>query len=70
MHVYQMRAEYADGVSSGPVRWWHMVRDNGTTALCGRELDETAAIVSDEQWGKTAEPFCHTCGALYLRQVP
>ena len=25
---------------------------------------------SDREWGNTAEPSCHTCGAMYLREVP
>jgi hypothetical protein len=70
MGIYEMRAEYADGASTGEIRQWHMVRDNGATALCGVELSPVAEKQSDEAWGHTREKFCHTCGALYLRQVP
>ncbi|MET8678255.1 hypothetical protein ABZW18_11865 [Streptomyces sp. NPDC004647] len=56
----------------GPVELWHMVRSDfsATTALCGRELDPRAAAQPEDAWGMTREPFCHTCGAVYLRQVP
>lgn len=75
---HQMRAEYEtpeDGGEPtdrepGAVRSWHMVRGEETVAMCGRELDPEAATRPDEEWGRTAEPFCHTCGALYLREVP
>jgi hypothetical protein len=70
MGIYEMRAEYADGGSSGKIRQWHMIRDNGTTALCGVELSPEAEKQSDEAWSHTHEKFCHTCGALYLREVP
>jgi hypothetical protein len=67
---YEMRAEYADGGSRGRIVQWHMIRDNGTHALCGAELSPDAEKQSDLAWGHTREKFCHTCGALYLRQVP
>lgn len=73
---HEMRAEYAEGVSPGAdpeaeVRMWHMVRGEETEAMCGRELDPAAATQPAELWGtERAEPFCHTCGALYLREGP
>lgn len=72
---YEMRAEYADDASpdardSRP-KLWHMTLQGGTEALCGLDVGPTAATRSADAWG-TAEgrPFCHTCGALYLREVP
>ncbi|UGY94568.1 hypothetical protein [Streptomyces gobiensis] len=76
---YEMRAEYGPAGRSeespepaalGPVKVWHMVREGETAALCGRDLSAQAATQSAEAWGATTEPFCHTCGALYLREVP
>ncbi|MEY9846013.1 hypothetical protein [Streptacidiphilus sp. MAP5-3] len=67
MNVYGMRAEYAGG---GTIKAWHMMKDGALTALCGRELGEDAATMTDAGWAHTREPICHTCGALYLRQVP
>jgi hypothetical protein len=72
-----MRAEYenegAQGGERGAVRSWHMVRldvDEQTVAMCGRALTPAAAALPEGEWGRTAEPFCHTCGAMYLREVP
>ncbi|MEU6081020.1 hypothetical protein [Streptomyces sp. NPDC047108] len=69
-----MRAEHGagapDGTGPGPVKTWHMVRGSDTTAMCGRELDPAAASRPEEAWGRTREICCHTCGALYLREVP
>ncbi|MEY9967132.1 hypothetical protein ABIA33_005197 [Streptacidiphilus sp. MAP12-16] len=70
MAIYEMRAQYADGGTQGPMTYWHMTRDGSMTALCGRDLDAAAATTSDTSWSHTTEPICHTCGALYLRQVP
>lgn len=72
---HEMRAEYEEGVAprpeAAPVKLWHMVRLDGTLAMCGRELDESAATQSADAWGTPkAEPFCHTCGAMWLREVP
>ncbi|MGP3947397.1 hypothetical protein [Streptomyces sp. 7N604] len=72
---HELRAEYGargSGESSGlgPVKVWHMVRGTGTTAMCGRELDPRAATRPEDDWGRTREICCHTCGALYLREVP
>ncbi|GAA2061743.1 hypothetical protein GCM10009801_04290 [Streptomyces albiaxialis] len=70
-----MRAEYEEGPAPGErdaeIRIWHMVRLDGTTAMCGRELSPGAATKPADAWGTPeAEPFCHSCGALYLREVP
>ncbi|MCT2593828.1 hypothetical protein LHJ74_28640 [Streptomyces sp. N2-109] len=71
---YEMRAEYADDVEpvrKYPPKLWHMTREGATEALCGLDLAPTAATQSPEVWGTTeGHPFCHTCGALYLREVP
>ncbi|MCQ4043715.1 hypothetical protein ACFOSC_11385 [Streptantibioticus rubrisoli] len=72
---HEMRAEYEEGVSpqqeGATVKIWHMVRLGGTTAMCGRELDPAAATQPADAWGTPkGEPFCHSCGALYLREVP
>ncbi|MGC0419936.1 hypothetical protein [Embleya sp. AB8] len=66
--VYELRAEYA-GPDPGDIRLWHMIRNAATRALCGRALQPDAETRPDHEWGPT-QPFCHTCGALYLRQVP
>lgn len=71
---HQMRAEYETGEAReqlrGVVKFWHMVREGESVAMCGRELDPPAAVLPEEEWGRTAETFCHTCGALYLREAP
>ncbi|MFF9477472.1 hypothetical protein [Streptomyces sp. NPDC014733] len=71
---HEMRAEYADGVTPGPdapVKIWHMVRLEGIKAMCGRILSESAATQPADLWGTPeGEPFCHSCGAMYLREVP
>jgi hypothetical protein len=70
---HEMRAEYAPDVSPGssPVKIWHMVRGRNTlTAMCGRVLDGAADTRSEEAWAVSSEPFCHSCGAMYLREVP
>ncbi|MGP4109901.1 hypothetical protein ACTWP5_03145 [Streptomyces sp. 4N509B] len=71
---HQMRAEY-DGQAAGEpdgaaVRSWHMVRGDEHVAMCGRALEPGARTLPESEWGRTAEPFCHTCGAMYLREVP
>ncbi|MEU5267807.1 hypothetical protein [Streptomyces hygroscopicus] len=72
---HEMRAEYEEGspgrVAGAPVKIWHMVRANGTTAMCGRELDPDAETQAADLWGSAdSGPFCHSCGAMYLREVP
>ena len=48
-----------------------MTRLDGVHALCGRELDPAAATQTAEAWGTPAgEPFCRSCGAMYLREHP
>ncbi len=64
-----VRAEYKDDPPDA-VKTWHMVRGDGNVAMCGRELRPDAESRPDTAWGRTREPFCHTCGALYLREVP
>jgi hypothetical protein len=73
---HQMRAQYASteearkpGRAPGPVKAWHMVRGDEMMAMCGRVLTPTAEALPEEEWGRTAEPFCTTCGAVYLREV-
>ncbi|MCW2873813.1 hypothetical protein [Actinacidiphila oryziradicis] len=72
--LHEVRAEYDPDESPGQpdarVTRWHMVREMETTAMCGRELDPKSAVLPADDWGRTREPFCHTCGALYLREVP
>ncbi|WP_042417306.1 hypothetical protein [Streptacidiphilus anmyonensis] len=67
MNVYGMRAELGD---EGGVKMWHMTKDGALTALCNRDLDPAAPVDHDSAWAHTKQPLCHTCGALYLRQVP
>ncbi|TDC12751.1 hypothetical protein E1265_29280 [Streptomyces sp. 8K308] len=68
-----MRAEYLEGrnrAGERVVKTWHVVRDGGVEAMCGRTLEADAEVRSDEEWGQPPEKACHTCGALYLREVP
>lgn len=72
---YEMRAEYADdappGAPESRPKLWHMTVHDGAEALCGLDLEPAAAVQSADAWGTAAgQPFCHTCGALYLREVP
>jgi hypothetical protein len=66
---HEMRAEYeADGER---VKTWHMVREGGGgEAMCGRPLRRDARALPAEAWGTTEEQMCHSCGALYLREIP
>jgi hypothetical protein len=75
MAVYRLRAEYATAAPASPaaaprrpVKCWHMIRAEASTALCGCDLPAQAPTRSEDAWGTTSEPVCHTCGALYLRQ--
>lgn len=68
--LHLMRAEYDTDQATGPVKSWHMVRDEEAVAMCGRRLPPDGETRPDGGWGTTAEPPCHTCGALYLREVP
>ncbi|MFC0599578.1 hypothetical protein [Streptomyces palmae] len=71
---HEMRAEYEEGssgrVAGAPVMIWHMVRGAGTAALCGRELAADAETLPAEEWGAAEETRCHSCDAVYLREVP
>ncbi|GAA0585106.1 hypothetical protein [Streptomyces crystallinus] len=50
---------------------WHMVRAGQEVSMCGRTLDMTRPQLPADAWGtEQARPFCHTCGALFLREVP
>ncbi|MEU6387937.1 hypothetical protein [Streptomyces sp. NPDC046939] len=50
---------------------WHMVREGERTAMCGREIDPMETRLPPEAWGtEEAKPFCHSCGALFLRESP
>ncbi|ARQ69403.1 hypothetical protein [Streptomyces marincola] len=64
-----MRAEYEEDRRDA-VRTWHMVRGDEHVAMCGRVLRADADTLPEDSWGGTAEPDCHSCGALYLREVP
>ncbi|MFJ2113696.1 hypothetical protein ACIOEX_17720 [Streptomyces sp. NPDC087850] len=71
---YEMRAEYADGISprdpDARFEVWHMTRSGEPVALCGRDLDVAAVTQSADAWGTEAgRPLCHACGALYIHQV-
>ncbi|MFF5568748.1 hypothetical protein ACFY7Z_11370 [Streptomyces sp. NPDC012623] len=71
---YEMRAEYADGHQPRDAEprfeVWHMVRADGVTGLCGRDLDPDAVTQPADAWGTEAgRPLCHACGALYIHQV-
>ncbi|MFF7635087.1 hypothetical protein ACFZB9_18310 [Kitasatospora sp. NPDC008050] len=71
MDVYEMRAEHEAGDPRGRILHWHMVRDHSSQAMCGREIAPDSAAQSPDTWGSpAAQPFCHSCGAAYLRQVP
>lgn len=72
---HEMRAEYEEDSSprdpEARVKIWHMVRLDDVDAMCGRRLDPNASTQPAEAWGTPeGEPFCHSCGALYLREVP
>ncbi|MFF0745481.1 hypothetical protein ACFYVL_34285 [Streptomyces sp. NPDC004111] len=56
---------------SGVLKEWHMARGDQEQAMCGRDLVANAEEMSEDAWGtERARPFCHTCGAIYLREVP
>lgn len=66
---HTMRAEYTEE-DPDRVRSWHMVRAGVSTAMCGKNLRADAASRPDSDWGEDPSMMCHTCGALYLREVP
>ncbi|WP_329573219.1 hypothetical protein [Streptomyces sp. NBC_01361] len=50
---------------------WHMVRGGAEVAMCGRDIVLSEKQLPADAWGtEQARPFCHTCGAMYLREVP
>ncbi|WP_354641690.1 hypothetical protein [Kitasatospora camelliae] len=67
---HQMRAEYGPAGASAGVVTWHIVRDEDTVAMCGRELDGTGARQDASLWTTDPDHNCHTCGALFLRESP
>lgn len=71
---HELRAEYVDGRAAADplaeVKVWHVVRQEESTAMCGRELEAAAAVRSADDWGTPNVPICHSCGALYLREQP
>ncbi|MFD0068689.1 hypothetical protein ACFRAI_38230 [Streptomyces sp. NPDC056637] len=67
---YRIVAEMAEPGGS-TLKEWHMVRPDAVVAMCGRELDMSEKSLPSDAWGtEWARPFCHTCGALFLREVP
>ncbi|TDC75827.1 hypothetical protein [Streptomyces hainanensis] len=74
MAEHLIRAEYEEDTdrtgADRPVKTWHMVRDGEAQAMCGRVLEPDARVLPDGEWGRQVEYNCHTCGALYLREVP
>lgn len=67
---YRMYAEYGPGGRAAGVRSWHIVREEETVALCGRELEPGAETRDPRMWTADPDLTCHTCGALFLRQAP
>ncbi|MFI6006803.1 hypothetical protein ACIA98_41835 [Streptomyces sp. NPDC051366] len=71
---HELRAEYVGGSSpqdlDADVKNWHVVRQEDTTAMCGRELSPAAETRSTDDWGTGGVPICHSCGALFLRESP
>ncbi|MFF4404327.1 hypothetical protein ACFY2W_12125 [Streptomyces sp. NPDC001262] len=71
---HELRAEYVDGRAAADplaeVKVWHVVRQEESTAMCGRELEAAAEVRSADDWGSPNVPICHSCGALYLREQP
>lgn len=63
---HEMRAEYEEGVlphADTPVKIWHMVRLDGTLAMCGRELAPAAATQTADVWGTPRESPSATAAA-------
>jgi hypothetical protein len=61
--------ETQGGGTRGRVRSWHMVRVGETVAMCGKPLSPGGTTLPEEEWGRPPEMCCHTCGAMYLREV-
>lgn len=68
--LHKMRAEYGDEGPTGPVKTWHMVRDENDVAMCGRDLSADSATREQTEWGTTKETCCRACGVIYLQSVP
>jgi hypothetical protein len=67
---HQMRAEYGPTGRAGGVKSWHIVLGDGTTAMCGRELEDGSELRDPARWSEQPGLSCHTCGALLLRESP
>lgn len=76
---HALRAEYEVHRQSEPmslrgseaaVKNWHVVRNDGTTAMCGRELAADAEQRPIDEWTRDELKVCHRCGAFLLREVP
>ncbi|MEU8549827.1 hypothetical protein AB0C81_23045 [Streptomyces roseoverticillatus] len=71
---HELRAEYIDGRAAADpiaeIKTWHVVREDASTAMCGRELEPAAQVRSADDWATPGVPVCHSCGALYLREQP
>ncbi|BFV58178.1 hypothetical protein KCMC57_up32820 [Kitasatospora sp. CMC57] len=65
-----MRAEYGPAGKPGGVKSWHITVGNATTAMCGHELETEAEVREPVRWAEEPGLNCHTCGALFLREVP
>lgn len=65
-----MRAEYGPEVNSRRVTSWHISTVGGVKAMCGRELRKDAETREPTRWSEQPDINCHTCGALFLREVP
>ncbi|MFI9270165.1 hypothetical protein ACIGXM_05550 [Kitasatospora sp. NPDC052896] len=68
--LHMMRAEYGEAGPAGPVKQWHMVQDEKTVSLCGRELAADSATRPSTEWGTTEEGCCRMCGVLWFQSVP
>ncbi|MEU0630833.1 hypothetical protein [Streptomyces sp. NPDC005989] len=71
---HELRAEYLDGHTAtdptAEVEVWHVIRQEASTALCGRDLQPAAEVRSADDWGTPGMPICRTCGTLYLHEQP
>ncbi|MFI5529026.1 hypothetical protein ACIA8O_10800 [Kitasatospora sp. NPDC051853] len=67
---HQMRAEYGPDGQSGGVKSWHITTVGTSTAMCGHELESGAETREPTRWSEQPDLNCHTCGALFLREVP
>ncbi|MBB4947993.1 hypothetical protein F4556_003528 [Kitasatospora gansuensis] len=67
---HQMRAEYGPDGQSGGVKSWHITVGDTITAMCGHELVAGGETREPTRWSEQPDLNCHTCGALFLREVP